>query len=188
VGSFHGRFPSVVVIAISSSQFAGWQRFTPIKLATVRSSAAEGEIKHIFLFFNLNSSCSLSFSLVSTKIIVTAAHCVLGKSDYSPRKAEESYFYIGKYDLTTLNQETNYILANVAKFEIHPEWDKNSKNFDADVALAILGRKIPFSNFVQPICLWTSTSSYEDLVGKEVTVAGWGRSDQNASEFRSTSF
>jgi hypothetical protein len=86
--------------------------------------------------------------------------------------------------LTTLNLETNYILANVAKFEIHPQWDKNSKNYDADVALAVLGRTIPFNSFVQPICLWTSTSSYEDLVGKEATVAGWGRSDQNASEFQ----
>lgn len=85
--------------------------------------------------------------------------------------------------MTDLSHETDYILAPVAKFEVHFEWNpQNLQNFDADIALAILGRVISFSTFVQPICLWTSSNGFEDLVNKEGTVAGWGRSDENASE------
>lgn len=33
---------------------------------------------------------------------------------------------------------------------------------------------------MKPICLWTSTSSYDDLIGKKGVVAGWGKTEFDA--------
>lgn len=116
-------------------------------------------------------------SLISTKLIVTAAHCIHNKKDSLVKKAEEATFYIGKYDLESLNGEKNYIVTGVTKLIIHPDWNINSDRYDADIAVAVLFRTIPFSKFVKPICLWTQTISYEDLIGKNGIVAGWGKTE-----------
>lgn len=110
--------------------------------------------------------------MISTKLIVTAAHCVRSKKESYTRKAEEATFYIGKHNLESLNGEQNYIVSGVTQLIVHPNWDPNDDKYDADIAVAVLLRKVPFSKFVKPICLWTATNSYQDLVGKKGIVAG----------------
>lgn len=104
------------------------------------------------------------------------------KDEISPRKPEESFFWMGKYDLTVLSGEPNHIQSQVLQFVVHTDWNPNMPKFDADISLAVLVRTIQFNNVVQPICLWTATKSYDDMVGKEGIVAGWGRSDSNYGE------
>lgn len=41
-------------------------------------------------------------SLVSTKIVVTAAHCVQGKGETEAKLAKDSIFYMGKHNVYTL--------------------------------------------------------------------------------------
>lgn len=114
-------------------------------------------------------------SLISTKLIVTAAHCIQYKKDPLKRKAEEASFYLGKHNLESLNGEKNYIVSGVSKFIIHSDWNFEDDRYDADIAIAVLYRTIPFSKFVKPICLWTQSSNHDDLVGKSGRVAGWGK-------------
>lgn len=58
---------------------------------------------------------------------------------------------------------------------IHDDWDSTAKNYDADVSLLeFWPGKIPFDNFIQPICLWGS--EVEPTVA-EGLVTGWGRSE-----------
>lgn len=109
-------------------------------------------------------------SLISTKLIVTAAHCIHYKKDPIIKKAEEATFYVGKHNLESLNEEKNYILSGVSQFVIHPDWDYNDDRYDADIAIAILFRTIPFSKFIKPICLWTASTSYNDIIGRPGTV------------------
>jgi secreted trypsin-like serine protease len=118
-------------------------------------------------------------SLVSSKIIVTAAHCVQNKRDSEKKKAEEATFYIGKYNLESFN-EPNYIQTGVTDLIVHSEWNINDNRFDADIAIAVLLRTIEFTKFVKPICLWTSTTSFVDLVGKKGIVVGWGKTEIKA--------
>jgi hypothetical protein len=66
------------------------------------------------------------------------------------------------------------------QFVIHPDWSYGSDQYDADIAIAILTRTITFSKFVKPICIWTSTTSHDDLIGRKGIVAGWGKTEFNA--------
>lgn len=118
-------------------------------------------------------------------MIITAAHCVQNKGEYAPRKADEATWYLGKNDLSTISGEPNFVTSSVSEFIIHPKWDPNSKNFDADIAISVLVRKIEFNKYVNSICLWSSSSGYNDLVGKPGIVAGWGKTDFNASKLES---
>lgn len=115
-------------------------------------------------------------SLISTKLIVTAAHCVQNKEQLMARKPEDASFYIGKHDITTLAGEKNYIIANALKFIVHPDWSiSKDASFDADIAIAVLYNVVLFSKFVKPICL----PSARDIVGESGTIAGWGKTELN---------
>lgn len=111
---------------------------------------------------------------------MTAAHCVHEKTVALKRKAEDALFYIGKYFIDTLSNEQNYVVSAVNQFEVHPEWKSNVENYDADIAIAVLTKTVQFNKFVQPICLWTATANYEDLIGKNGVVAGWGKTESSA--------
>lgn len=119
-------------------------------------------------------------SLISTKLIVTAAHCISEKQSTVKRRADEATFYIGKHNLESLSGEKNYIISAVTKFVIHEDWNTQDDKYDADIAIVVLSRVVPFNKFIKPICLWTSSSNTDDLVGKTGMVAGWGKTEHNA--------
>lgn len=116
-------------------------------------------------------------SLVSQKIVITAAHCIHNKDDAEVRKPEASTFYFGKNNLDSLIGEKGYILSTALYLYVHPEWDTGETLFSNDIAIAVLQRSIMFSYFVKPICIWRNTQSYKDMIGKEGTIAGWGKTD-----------
>lgn len=116
-------------------------------------------------------------SLISTKLIVTAAHCIQFKKDPIINKAEDATFHLGKHNLESLN-EAHSIKSGVLRFVIHPDWNYNDDSYDADIAIAILNQSITFSKLIQPICLWTASMSYDDIVGRLGTVAGWGKNER----------
>lgn len=55
---------------------------------------------------------------------------------------------------------------------VHPSYDAHAESYDSDIAIAVLLRTIQFTNFIIPICMWTTTSSYNDIVGHKGFVAG----------------
>jgi hypothetical protein len=55
---------------------------------------------------------------------------------------------------------------------MHPDYDAQSEIYDADLAVAVLLRSIIFTNFIQPICIWTATSNFNDIVNQKGIVAG----------------
>lgn len=118
-------------------------------------------------------------SLISTKVIVTAAHCVQAKKEASLRRAEDSSFLLGKHDLKILD-EKNYIWLGVSQLTVHSEWNYRDERYDADIAIAVLNKAVSFNKFVKPICLWTATTSYADMIGKQGVVAGWGKTEVTA--------
>lgn len=71
------------------------------------------------------------------------------------------------------------IISEVVKFEIHDDWNPyDNNNYKGDIAIAILNKRIEFDAAIQPICIWTYTQSYDDLVGKRGIVAGWGLTEK----------
>lgn len=116
-------------------------------------------------------------SLVSSNAIITAAHCVQNKNEDSPRRAEEAIFYIGKYYIGSFTDEKDFVFSSVQRFIIHPDWRTQGESYDGDIAIAKLSRTIPFTNSIKPICLWTSTTSYYDIVNRAGVVAGYGKTE-----------
>lgn len=84
---------------------------------------------------------------------------------------------IGKFDLT-VEDEYGSRNSSVMYIVVHPDWNFNKEPYDADIAVIGLDDPIEYSNFIQPICL--PTTSYADAEGTGV-VSGWGksRSDNN---------
>lgn len=104
-----------------------------------------------------------------------------GKSDIEARKAEQATFYFGKYNLNLVNGEPGSITSSVIKLVVHPNWNHLDERYDSDIAIAVLLRTIEFSKFVKPICIWTETNSYSDLIGKDGFVVGWGKTETGAT-------
>lgn len=119
--------------------------------------------------------------MVSSKVIITAAHCIQDKRDNTIRKPEESLFYLGKYYLHTQANERDFIISGVSQFFIHTDWNAFSESFDGDIAAAILVRTIQFTNFIQPICIWASTQTYNDIVNVQGIVAGYGKTETSVT-------
>lgn len=71
--------------------------------------------------------------------------------------------------------EPGRISLSPADIFIHKEWDPYTTKYDADIAILMFERsEIPFSEYVQPICLWDLSMSPRKSVG---TVVGWGKSE-----------
>lgn len=116
-------------------------------------------------------------SLISQKLVVTAAHCIQNKDDAEIRRPEASTFYFGKNNLDALIGEKGYVLSTALYLYVHPNWDSGEVLFSNDIAIAVLQRAVVFSFYVKPICIWRKTQSYEDMVQKDGAVAGWGKTD-----------
>lgn len=91
---------------------------------------------------------------------VTAAHCVRYKEDSNTRKKESFLILVGRYDLK--KTERGGLDIGVSEIHIHPDWDKTDA-WDADIAVLILAQSVGYSEYIQPVCLPTSSiSEYAD--------------------------
>lgn len=116
-------------------------------------------------------------SLISQRLVITAAHCVHNKNDAEVRKPELSTFYIGKNNLDALVGENGYVVSNALYLYVHPNWNSGEVLFTNDIAIAVLQNTIQFTIFVKPICIWRKTRTYRDVIGRSGLVAGWGKSE-----------
>lgn len=71
--------------------------------------------------------------------------------------------------------ETNWIRRNISEKVIHPDYNPENRfrKSDADIAILIMKSPVEFTDFIQPICLPSSTQNVENIQG---TVAGYGKS------------
>lgn len=122
----------------------------------------------LFLVYKKNANCSIT---VSSRHILSAAHCVQGKGQQEmPEK--DVYVKVGALNLE-MNEDSQQKLP-VANFHIHPDWDPNSLNYDADLTILHLSMSIIYDRFVKPVCLPSVSEASNEIVGKNGLVAGWG--------------
>jgi hypothetical protein len=78
-------------------------------LITGGRTASRGQFPWLVAFF-YNDKFICGGSLISKKLVVTAAHCILEKrANNIPKSAQDSTFYIGKTNINSLLGETNYV-------------------------------------------------------------------------------
>jgi hypothetical protein len=148
-------------------------------------SAVKGQFPWLAAYYHNeygNSGFICGGSLVSSKVIITAAHCIHDKGASSrKRKAEEAQFYLGKYYLESQTNERDFLISGAQQFIIHPDWNVQVESYDADIAAVILIRTVQFTNFIRPICVWTETNNKNDIVNKRGIVAGYGKTEKSVS-------
>lgn len=114
--------------------------------------------------------------MVSHKIVVTAARCIKSPHEKA-REVDSLTIYLGKSDLNSLN-ERGYITTGVQSISVHSDWGLHEGSYDADIAALVLLKTIIPRRFIMPICIWTSTKSFADLIGSKGTITGWGYNEK----------
>ena len=123
----------------------------------------------LYLLSNANDSFC-GGSMISDLQIMTAAHCVVGKT------TDEIGVIIGN---TNAGEElTMFNFHFVYKIDVNPFFNQNVETIEAikknsDIAVLTLETAVPLTSKVRPICLpsISDTNTYEGETG---TVAGWG--------------
>ena len=110
--------------------------------------------------------------MISDLQILTAAHCVVGKT------TDDIGVIIGN---TNAGEELKKMKINfhfVYKIDVNPFFNQNVETIEAikknsDIAVLTLETAVPLTSKVRPICLpsISDTNTYEGETG---TVAGWG--------------
>lgn len=110
-------------------------------------------------------------SLVSSRIIISAAHCYYEKGMSEMISAYDTTYYVGKYDISKLSED-GFESSDVERFTVHPRWNPSDSRYDSDIGIAVLTKTIQFSNSIRPICIWTGSQGSTDMIGKRGLVAG----------------
>jgi hypothetical protein len=111
-------------------------------------------------------------SLINANYILSTAHC------FSTRNISKIAVVVGSNSLNDkLNESNIYYIKEIFS---HPSFD-SKKDYINDIALIKLNKPVnKFNYLVMPICLPNISSDKFDIVGKEVTLVGWGYIDYHA--------
>jgi secreted trypsin-like serine protease len=107
--------------------------------------------------------------------ILTAAHCVMNEEGTEVFNPAQFTLLLGAHNLQA--DEPNRVFANVKSVKPHENYDAN--NILNDVAILQLTEPVTFSQYVQPICLPTTSAPSDP---SKCYAIGWGRiSNDNAT-------
>lgn len=123
-------------------------------------------------------------SLISNRLVLTAAHCFKSNSRLQPIAAKKIVLAFGRHDIRDWT-EKNAILSDVDEIIVHPDYlsTKESKIFDADIAILITKDFITYTSMIKPICLWPAdVDRSHSLIGTNGTLVGWGQPFENVDE------
>jgi hypothetical protein len=67
-------------------------------------------------------------------------------------KPNDILVLLGRYDINNID-EFGTGKNDVQNIEIHPDWNPDVANYDADIALLILQAPVKFTNYIQLACL-----------------------------------
>ncbi|XP_066538397.1 ovochymase-like [Hoplias malabaricus] len=109
-------------------------------------------------------------SLINDRWAITAAHVVDGY------ESKPLVFFGGMVD----GQDQNAVQLETEKIIIHPGFEKKNparKNFDHDIALMKMSKRVPLSPKIMPVCL-PQKSNGPVMQGRMGTVSGFGATEQ----------
>ncbi|CAL8301891.1 unnamed protein product [Lota lota] len=107
-------------------------------------------------------------TLLSQQWVLTAANCMQTSAvgDYT--------VFLGRQ--TQQGPNPNEVQRSVSEIHIHPSY--NASSFQNDLALLRLDSTVQYTDYIQPICLAASDSTFFNA---SCSVTGWGKQTQNAT-------
>ncbi|XP_055269635.1 putative serine protease 42 [Moschus berezovskii] len=103
-------------------------------------------------------------SLVTERWVLTAAHCILSRYQYSVMMGDRN-----------LQGILSGLLVPVSRVVIHPQFS-TSGTIKNDLALLRLGYPVNYTGLIQPICIPEKT--FHVQAGTRCWVTGWGRKQE----------
>ncbi|KAK5639497.1 hypothetical protein RI129_011989 [Pyrocoelia pectoralis] len=103
-------------------------------------------------------------TLISDYYVVTAAHCAFTRQYGQPAKVR-----LGEIDLKHDNDGTEYQDYDVEDIKLHEQYRPPSHYHD--IALIKLSKKVQFTKFIRPACLWNKF----EIDYKVAIATGWGK-------------
>ncbi|XP_069354761.1 CLIP domain-containing serine protease HP8-like, partial [Maniola hyperantus] len=122
--------------------------------------------------------------LISSRYVLTAAHCVDVLN--LPQNGKATHVRLGEWNTSSVidcvwgdcNQPP--LDVPVEEVVLHEDYAGHDGNQQNDIALLRLAYDVTFSDFVKPICLPIDTSlAQKTFEGYNLEVAGWGNTDTN---------
>ncbi|XP_016925265.2 serine protease gd isoform X1 [Drosophila suzukii] len=131
----------------------------------------------------VNNLTSLDFqcggTLVSGRVVISSAHCFkLFNKRYT---SNEVLVFLGRHNLKNWNEEGS-LAAPVDGIYIHPDFNSQLSNYDADIAVIMLKDEVRYNTFIRPACLWSGSSKAEYIVGEQGIVIGWSFDRSNRTQ------
>lgn len=127
--------------------------------------------------------------MISTRFILTAAHCVNPSSipaDWKPVNIR-----LGEWDMSTdpdcLDSDCadSFQTYAIDRIVAHEEYRYASSSQPNDIALIKVSEDVIFTDFIKPLCLpWSNDLRTKNYVGMALDVAGWGRTERSSSSNR----
>lgn len=124
----------------------------------------------------LDPSFNCGGSLINSRYVLTAAHCVgSGEDPVMVRLGEHDSQRSEDCSLISGAEVCAPPVVDVDVEKVIRHTGFSSNTLMNDIALLRLARPVEFTAAVKPICLPTSRVSFNPLVGKNGAVAGWGK-------------
>ncbi|XP_028034685.1 phenoloxidase-activating factor 1-like isoform X1 [Bombyx mandarina] len=119
---------------------------------------------------NVRFACS--GSIISKRVVLTAAHCALAK----PERYKLSTVVVGEWDIGRSPDCNDFFCApptqaiKVESVVVHPGYEE--KIFRHDIALILLKDEIKYSVTAAPVCL---NEKPEVVINERASLVGWGK-------------
>jgi len=114
-------------------------------------------------------------SIISSKTVMTAAHCVTGYEDTTP--IQDLYVLVAEHHL--LSEEDGRYLT-VCNITTHPDYTSWTANYD--FAMLTLCEELEWAEDVAPICLPDPEDLSSKFEDKTAIVSGWGTLKSNGEQ------
>ncbi|KAH1015089.1 hypothetical protein HUJ05_012867, partial [Dendroctonus ponderosae] len=105
-------------------------------------------------------------SIISDRFILSAAHCVVGKT------SSDFFILVGDHNLNTGADTQSSGVYNMNGYVVHPDYQSSTQK--NDISIVQVKTQIIFSAKVGPVCL-PFRYSFRTMSGEPVLLIGWGQ-------------